>query len=118
MRLINSSESQIAIIKTHTLSTHTHGVWLHSCWKNGDGAVKGSQMGQISEVRRSLVDIWKKIAGMVCNLHCLSLRAVPQHGMYGRYKWKTVLGCEDMRSNLLLQRSNMARIVGHGADNR
>ena len=33
---------------------------LVSCSENGDGAVKGSQMGQISEVHRSLVDIWKR----------------------------------------------------------
>lgn len=34
--------------------------------KRGDGAIKGIQMGQISEVRwyLSLVDIWKRIAGV------------------------------------------------------
>lgn len=46
---------------------------MPSCSENGDGAVKGSQMGQISEVRRSLVDIWKRIAGVVCDLQGLFL---------------------------------------------
>ena len=50
---LGSIECQIAIIKTHTLSSYSH----FPAGKMEMARFRGSQMGQISEVRRSLVDI-------------------------------------------------------------
>ena len=50
-------------------------------------------MGQISEVRRSLVDIWKKIAGVVCDLQGPFLFAgFAQYQCFGRLCWVVRIG--------------------------